>query len=94
MKTLKHVSLSCRDGRMEIAPHLYETTVNAETQITVHSKRPRLHAPSTDACTPQPPAQQASSSELSRKSQYLNLDIKSHESDSTGSAAVKTFPGR
>ena len=38
MKTPKHVSLSYRDGRIEIAPHLDKANVNAEIQIIMHSE--------------------------------------------------------
>ena len=38
MKTPKHVTLSYRDGRIEIAPHSDEATVNVEIQIIMHSK--------------------------------------------------------
>lgn len=93
IKMPKHVSLFCKDGRIEITPYFHEAALNVEIQIILHSKALLPGDIPTNLCFLQSPVHQASPVLLNFANiMGIWLEIKLHLASPTHFALVQTFP--
>lgn len=93
IKMPKHVSLFCKDGRIEITPYFHEAALNVEIQIILHSKALLPGDVPTNLCFLQSPVHQASPVLLNFANiMGIWLEIKLHLTSLTHFALVQTFP--